>query len=344
MLRLLERISRLKVSVLPDFFADRILKVPSIQRLSRQVILKANAGGGSLRGLSQTEIRGGNATNLAFALSSLSVRTRLYCVGDNLTRAVITTHPENCEIKIIEGKPGYTTAFEFPHKGRIVNVMLSDVGDVGYFDGKQLSGADLHNLGKSDCIALVNWSCNLNGNELAEKIFSLRGRNRRLNFLDPADLSGAEERIRTLVKNIVAKGDVDVVSLNENEARILARKLSVGRLPISYRAKDLRRISAALHDGLSVTIDIHTPIGSASSIGHETYWANSFGMIGGVVTGAGDAWDAGDITGHLIRLEVENRLRLANACAYLYVAGKNAEPPNLSSVIGFLRAKRILLM
>jgi ribokinase len=341
--RLSERISKLKVSVLPDFFADRVLIVPSIRRLSRQVILKANAGGGNLRGLSQTEIRGGNATNLAFALSSLSVKTRLYCVGNNLTRAVITTHPRNCEIKVIEGRPGYTTAFEFPNKGRIVNVMLSDIGDVAHFDGKQLSGADLHNLGKSDCIALVNWSCNVNGNELAEKIFNLKGRNRRLNFLDPADFSGAEGRIGTLVKNIAAKGRIDVMSLNENEARILGRRLSVGILPFSYRAKDLRRISAALHDSLSVTIDIHTPIGCTSSVGHETYWAKSFGRIGGVVTGAGDVWDAGDIVGHLIHLEVENRLKLANACAYLYVAGKNAEPPNLSSVIRFLHEKRITL-
>jgi len=341
--RLPERISKLRVSVLPDFFTDRILLVPSIRQLSRQVLQKADAGGGNIRELSQTEIRGGNATNLAFALSSLSVKTRLYCVGNNLTRAVIATHPMNCEIRVIEGKPGYTIAFEFRHKGRIVNVMLSDVGDVAHFDGEQLSGGDLNDFGQSDCIALVNWSCNVKGNELAEKVFNLKGRTGRLNFLDPADFSGAEARIRPLVKNIMEKGCIDVLSLNENEARTLARRLSIGILPASYRVKDLRRISAALHETLSVTIDIHTPIGCTSSVGHETYWVDSFGRVGGVVTGAGDVWDAGDIIGHLLSLEGESRLRLANACAYLYVAGKNAEPPNLSSLIRFLHKKRIVL-
>jgi len=329
--------------VLPDFFADRIVTVPFIQRLRRQLVQKAVAGGGNLRGLAQMEMRGGNAANLAFALSSLSVKTRLYCVGNNLTRAILSIHPKTLEIKVIEGKPGYTTAFEFPYKGRVVNVMLNDVGDVAHFDGKRLSAVDLQALGTCDCVALVNWSGNMKGNDLAEKIFHLQGRNRRLNFLDPADFSGAEMRIGTLVKNIIAKNRIDVLSINENEARILARRLRVGILPRLYRPKDLRRTSAALHDTLSVTIDIHTPIGSASSVGHETYWANSFGRIRGVVTGAGDVWDAGDIIGHLLQFEAGQRLSLGNACAYLYVASKRAEPPNLPSVLRFLHRRRIIM-
>src|SRR5208337_4048668 len=86
-LGLRERISKLTVSVLPDFFFDRLVLVPSLTNLFRQIELKAASGGGNLRGLIQTEVRGGNATNIAFALSSLSARTNLYCVGNSVTRA-----------------------------------------------------------------------------------------------------------------------------------------------------------------------------------------------------------------------------------------------------------------
>ena len=294
-------------------------------------------------GVSQTEIRGGNATNLAFALSSLSAKAQLYCVGDELAASIIAHHPTNCKIKIIEGKPGYTTAIEFPYGAGIANVMLSDVGDVSHFDGSELNRIDLVDLGESDCIALVNWACNSNGNDLAKRVFNLKGRKHRLNFLDPADLSGTEGRINNLLTKIIGKGLIDVVSLNENEARILARVVSVGKLPKSYHAQDLRRISAALHENLSCTVDIHTRIGSTSSTAQETYWANSFGVVTGIVTGAGDVWDAGNIIGHLIHLEAESRLQFANACAHLYVAAGSADPPKLSAVLRFLRERKIAL-
>src|SRR5208282_407413 len=51
-------ISKLEVSVLPDFFLDRLVSVPSLKQLFRRVELKAAAGGGNLRGFSQIERTG----------------------------------------------------------------------------------------------------------------------------------------------------------------------------------------------------------------------------------------------------------------------------------------------
>lgn len=53
-----KRVSDLMVSVLPDFYFDRIVRAPSFRNLIRQVELKAASSGGNLRGLFQTEVKG----------------------------------------------------------------------------------------------------------------------------------------------------------------------------------------------------------------------------------------------------------------------------------------------
>jgi len=50
-------IQKLKVCVLPDFFLDRIISVPSLSGLFEKAKAKAASGGGSLRGYMQKELR-----------------------------------------------------------------------------------------------------------------------------------------------------------------------------------------------------------------------------------------------------------------------------------------------
>ena len=326
-----QTISRLKVSVLPDFFLDRIIYVPSLSRLFNQARIKAAAGGGNLRGYSQKELRGGNATNLAYGLASLSVRTTLYCVGDAFALASTTNAPQNLQVRVIPGQPGLTAALEFPFMDRMVNIMISDVGDVADFDGRKLRQSDILTMQKSDCVALVNWSANKKGNGLAKKIFSVKGRRNRLNFLDPADLSGAEGRIRSL-KKIIDHGLIDVVSVNENETRILTEFFPTRRFPRRYTDRDVLRASISLQNLLQVTVDIHTPIGSASASSEGQAWAPAPRLVGGSVTGAGDIWDAGDLVGHLLHFNLEDRLHFANACAHLYLSSGGVRLPRLKEV------------
>lgn len=327
--------SRLKVSVLPDFFLDRIISVPSLSRLFKQTEAKAAAGGGSLRGYSQKEVRGGNATNLAFALTSLSVGTNLYCVGEAFAHAATANAPKNMHVRVFPGQPSFTAALEFPYKGKRVNVMISDVGGVADFDGRQLSRKDMLALEKSDCVALVNWSANNRGNALARRVFKISGPKDRLNFLDPADLAGAEDRIKPL-KKIINEGLIDVISVNENETRILTRFFSAISLPRRYVPQDILKASASLQDALHATVDIHTPIGSASTTTEGQDWAPAPRLLKGFVTGAGDVWDAGDIVGHLLHFKSDDRLRFANACAYLYLSSGGFRFPTLTETESFL--------
>ncbi len=340
---LYDKLAGYSVSVLPDFFADRILYVPSIEKLFDDLQDKAVSGGGSLRGYAQKEIKGGNATNLAFALSSLLLQTHLYIIGNDATRGFTANHPKKCKVRVVEGNPGYTLAIEFPYNNKRVNVMVSDVGDLAEFAGQKLTRADCKSIAGSDCVALVNWSSNKKGNELARLVFALPKRNQRLNFLDPADLTGAEDRVKVLVQTIIGKGLLDVLSVNENEARLLSKLLSISKLPIEYRKDDIKRAARSLHKTLSTIIDIHTPLGCASATNGDVFWADSFGKVDGIVTGAGDAWDAGDIVGHLLKMSPDKRLRFANACAYLYLNDKEAEPPIIGEVIRFLKKKGISL-
>jgi ribokinase len=277
------RVQKLRISVLPDFFLDRIISVPSLTRLFKEAKAKAAAGGGSLRGYAQAEIHGGNATNLAFALATLSARTRLYYIGDALAQAATSKRPTSLKLHVLPGRPSFTVALEFPFKAKMVNVMVSDVGDLAHFDGSKLDRRSISELMDSDCIALVNWSANKSGNRLTSRVFSIRGRKARLNFLDPADLSGAEDRIRSL-KKIIDDGLLDVISVNENEARILTKVLAVRKLPSGYGPRDVLRASTDLNDALQVSVDIHTPIGGAAA--HEGYqvWVESPGFVRGFVT------------------------------------------------------------
>ena len=112
---------------------------------------------------------------------------------------------------------------------------------------------------------------------------------------------------------------------------LLARKL---RRP--YDSHDIIKGSRLLHDFLQTTVDVHTPVGSATSTDEGETWSSSFRTVDGLVTGAGDVWDAGDIIGHLLNLEDEDRLRFANACAYLYVRNRKTSYPTLREVASFL--------
>ncbi len=142
-----------------------------------------------------------------------------------------------------------------------------------------------------------------------------------------------------LVREIIGGDLVDVVSVNENETRIMARRLSVGRLPRNYKKQDLVRVSGLLQDVLRVKLDVHTPIGSVSSTEEGQTWVSAIGNIAGFVTGAGDVWDAGDIVGHLVDLQAQDRLLFANACAYLYLRSRSRRMPTLRQTTDFLAGR-----
>ena len=58
--------------------------------------------------------------------------------------------PPNCRLKVIPEKPGYRTALEFSFEGKPANVMISDFGHTGDFNGRRLDRDDIVDLERSD--------------------------------------------------------------------------------------------------------------------------------------------------------------------------------------------------
>ncbi len=308
------------LAVMPDFYIDRIVKLNSLDDLFLMLKAKLDTGG-SIRGIEQYEIKGGNATNLAYASSMLGLNTILITAADGYGKVILKHAFKDLNTKLIikDGKQGYTVSFEIKD---IANIMVSDSGINARFNPRILEDEDIKVLKDADAIAIVNWASNYDGNELVKHVFSL---NDSLHILDPADISNRKGEFLALLKEL----DDIILSINDNEARILASMLGID-MPKYYDGNDIRHVAYELADRLRIRIDIHTPKGSASSDAKDTAYADAFKVDAKILTGAGDVWDAADIICYLADLDDHDRLRFANAASALYVS--NAYPPTIEQV------------
>jgi ribokinase len=328
------------ISVLPDYFIDRFVKIESIDELFSAIKKKSlEGGGGSLRGITQSEVKGGNAVNLAYALGKFGAKVNLLAIGESLAadtlRSALQSLP-NVHLEIIPGKNGYTIALEFFEHGKHVNVMVSDTGALAQFDGSAIPDSALHMISSAKIVSVVNWAANYNGNELCSKVYSSAKQQGALTFFDPADVAQLSQNIPELKKKIFDHGLIDYISLNDNELRIFCRVLANYSLPQDYSENDLQKAIKLISEISQATVDLHTRNISLSCKSNDCLLVHCHKVNQRIVTGAGDVWDAGDIIGHLLSWESEWRLRFANAAAGLYVSREDAEPPSVEQVLDFI--------
>ncbi len=339
----LERLPRLgKIAVMIDYFVDRFVRINNFNELVSLMKKKGEAGGGSVRGINQTEVKGGNAVNIGYALGVFGANVNLLAIANSLPREMLSStfsKFNNVNLQIIEGKAGYTTAFEFREKGRHINVMISDTGDLNSFDGSSLSQENIESVKQSDIVAVVNWAANKEGNYLCENVFSLAKENGAKTFFDPADVSGQKEKLLGLKRSVFDKGLVDYVSLNENEARVISKVLFRHNLSRAYSREELKKTARILSEGIGATVDIHTRTLSVSAR-DEVVSDNCYRVKQETITGAGDVWGAADLAGYLTKLQDSDRLLFANAAAGLYVSRDSGETPSLKEVFGFMKKSR----
>ena len=116
----------------------------------------------------------------------------------------------NANLRIINGKHGLTTAFEFLNeKSFKANVMVSDIGDnINFGPDRINSEDDLKILKNADGVIVVNWASNSKGTQLTnmsskihQKLFTLL----TLQTLRP------EKRISDLLSNI--SDIIDILSI-----------------------------------------------------------------------------------------------------------------------------------
>ena len=321
------------VVVLNDFFLDRIIKIPNIATLY-DLILKKSQLGGSIRGMPQTDLKGGNATNVAYALAKLGAPVSLITIANKSNSHILhETFSEfsNCSLFLIDGNPGRTTSLEFSNNGKPVNIMLSDLGDNENFGPEKLGQKEQIAIQNADAVIVTNWASNEKGTELSKYVFDKSAKS--LHFLDPADIQSKPGEFKEAISELASS--LDSLCLNENECNILLKQFDLG---IISNDEETKKLVSSLSEKISVTIDLHTSNGAFWSNGKEVEFIKSLPTEVKFVTGAGDVWDAANILGYLAGLTVKERLFFANTAASLYVNSPNGMPPTMQETLSFVTA------
>jgi sugar/nucleoside kinase (ribokinase family) len=338
------------VVVMPDFFHDRLITLNYDAACFSSLIAEvATRKGGSIDGIAQTDIRGGNAINTASALAALGARvTPIVCtskVGFQHIKFYLKKYRVDfSHVKITE-KASLTTALEFKTETGKANVMLRDLGELADFGPSSLTESDYERIESADYVCLFNWAgTKKHGTALAETVFRrAKAKGKGKTYYDTADPTPNKSRIPELMKSVLKSSQLDVLSLNENEAICYAALLDGevreqrGNLRSEALATEAARVLAK---HLSARIDLHTTAFSATFTRKAEVVVPAFKAKTLRATGAGDAWNAGNIIGEANALSDECRLALANAVSACYLSDSEGAHPTRQKLAGFLKAQR----
>jgi sugar/nucleoside kinase (ribokinase family) len=336
----------LKAVVMPDFFLDRLINLEwDLEEFEGLISRVVERKGGSIDGIPQVDIKGGNAINTASALSALGVSVVPIVCTSEYGLHQIKYHFKNSRVDFshvkLYPKASITTALELETALGKVNVMLRDVGALADFGPDDLSEADLQVLSEADFVCLFNWAgTKNNGTALAKKVFeAAKHRGRGKTYFDTADPLPNKAAIGGLMGDVLKSGLVDVLSVNENEAVCYAELLDSsiaakrGTLGFAELALESARV---LSKQLSARVDLHTTAFSATLHGRSELVVPTFKVKTVRATGAGDAWNAGNVLADGNGLSDAARLTLANAVSACYLSDADGVHPSLSTLASFI--------
>jgi sugar/nucleoside kinase (ribokinase family) len=187
---------------------------------------------------------------------------------------------------------------------------------------------------------VFNWaSLERWGTELAESVFGyVKEKGKAKTYYDTGDPSPNIDKIPKLVKKVLLGKKVDIFGVNENEAFMYASQLNqkVNGLRKKLKHHDLAKECARiLARHISARVDLHTSAFSGSFFKDNEVIVPAFNVSSLRSTGAGDAWNAGNIFGDALGLPDSCRLTLANAVAAYYVSSPTAEHPTMHKLAEF---------
>ena len=343
---------KVSVVVMPDFFLDRILCLNwNAETLFEKLENVAQRKGGSIDGLKQAELRGGNAINTASALIGLGASvTPIVCTDKTGTQLIrLYLKSDNVDLSHVKtfDKPSLTTAMELKKtvKGR-VNIMLRDVGSLASFGPDDLDSDDFQEIEDADYACVFNWAGTKQfGTQLAQTVFShVKTKGKGRTYCDTADPTPNKAKIPELVKLVLKSRNMDILSVNENEAVCYASQLDnrIEKLGKSLSLGELAMESAKiLASHLLSRVDLHTTNFSATFSKKSETVVPALNVPVLRATGAGDAWNAGNIIGDAYKLSDSCRLALANAVAAYYISSPRGTHPSRNQLREFCRKAKM---
>ena len=336
-----------KIVVMPDFFLDRIITLNcTIETFSELMLDVAKRKGGSLDGISQTDLRGGNAINVASALASLGVivTPMVYTSQDGLEyiKQLFKNKPVDISHVKICHRPSKTTALEFLGQGEKTNIMLRDLGELADFGPKNFSERDYGIIKDADYTCLFNWAGTLKfGTALARNIFENAKKGGSKTYFDSADPLPNSKAIPDLIEKVLKTNLVDILSVNENEAIVYASFLDEpfkSNQELREPGELVLEAARVLSRHLEARIDLHTSLFSATLKDNREVVVPAFKIRTLRATGAGDAWDAGNILADHYGLSDECRLTLANAVSACYLQDPQGQHPSREEIFSFVNS------
>jgi sugar/nucleoside kinase (ribokinase family) len=341
-----ERREKLDVVVMPDFFYDRLISLDyDAARFSSVIADITERKGGSIDGIEQIDIRGGNAINTASALAALGVNvTPIVCtnkLGLQQVKFYLGKYRVDfSHVKIAE-KASITTALELKTESGKANVMLRDLGALANFGPSALTEHDYALIENADYVCLFNWAGTKEyGTALAETVFRrVKTHGKGKTYYDTADPTPNRDKIPELMQKVLKTSQVDVLSLNENEAICYATMLNaeISRNKKKRRFNELAMKAAkVLAKHLPARIDLHTTVFSATFTEKTEVVVPTFKVKALRATGAGDAWNAGNILGDANAVSDECRLALANAVSAYYLSDLYGSHPTRREMVKFI--------
>jgi ribokinase len=218
--------------------------------------------------------------------------------------------------------------------------MLRDLGSLADFGLQSLDEHDFEAIEKADYVCVFNWAGTRRfGTQLAKTVFQrVKTVGKGKTYYDTADPTPNIEKIPKLIKNVLQNKHLDILSVNENEAICYASQLNreIAKLRKKRELDELAIESARiLASHLSARIDLHTTSSSATFTKKGETIVSAFKVPGRRATGAGDAWNAGNLIGDAYGLSDGGRLALANAVAAYYISCPDGVHPTREQLIKF---------
>lgn len=310
----LAALRRKRAVILPDLYVDALAFLPPWPQAGRSLGALARRGGGNLP-VPAIELKlGGNAANLAVALARLGAEVDLIAHTDAVGHHLLHRAAAGTRLRTDGVRVGERGSVTLGLECGPANVMLSHAGPLHDFGPERLTAQDWERIGSADAVALVNWAQNGRGTALLRKLSARLGRNGTFLYLDTGDVRHRGPDVRALRGDRAAWSGVGALGINQNELGAFARGTEVAH-------------AQELAEELGTRVDLHTRQWAATVTGSSATRVAAGRAPARRLTGAGDAWNAGNLAGYLLGAGERERLRLAHRVASRYVTGPSGLPP-----------------